>query len=175
MENRRCAERRRPARCPRTDFWHRILPHSMDGSNGGGLWFWRTAENGPGPAAWSFVCPWGGPDARVHSPSPQQFPRRPAAMGEAADRTVFGYVVLELHEISAVVALPADDARPCNHAPGFVRLSAGAGGKTAHYLRPCAVVLLPAAHPAHPRRRCAARPRPLRPFAASHKRSMGRI
>jgi hypothetical protein len=68
-----------------------------------------------------------------------------------ADRDHDLPVVSQLHQVSAVAALPVDDTWPGNHGPGVVRSAVGSAGATSDHFWPSAALLLRAAHSAHPR------------------------
>src|SRR5439155_24983656 len=77
-------------------------------------------------------------------------------------------VLPELHEVPALAVLPAHDTRPGDLFPGPLRLPPWNLGEAGDYLRPRADVLLPAAHPADPRRDRLARFVPLRILTRRH-------
>src|SRR5262249_36875213 len=71
-------------------------------------------------------------------------PGRPAPSCAAAGRVVDRPAIPQLHEVPAVAAVRTDDAGAGHAHPGPVRPPAGTAGPFLRYLRPGAVVLLPA-------------------------------
>src|SRR5262249_40567954 len=106
-----------------------------------------------------------GPHLAVHRAAlRQRLWRFPALVGSGV-RTVYGPVLSQLSEVSAVALVRAHDARPRHHRPELFRTSLGSAREVFHHVRARAAVLLPAAHSADSRPRGRQRLLPLRLFA----------
>src|SRR5262249_26774620 len=83
--------------------------------------------------------------------------RRSASVANAVEPALDVAFVSQLHQVSRLPAVSADDPRAGALGPGGLRPTAGTPGPPHRRLWPGAVFLLPVAHPAHPRRRRAVR------------------